>query len=126
MLARPHRLLGERVFRSVLASRTRWSTADCSIHVLMEPGQAIGMLGFIVGRRALRRAVDRNRFKRCIRGRFRELLSQRPGLQVVVRLRGKPGRGVDLAASEVCNRLEDVAAWYVASSSECSGPTVTR
>ena len=124
MLARPHRLLGEHEFRGVLASRSRWSTADCSIHVRRTPGTAVGMLGFIVGRKALRRAVDRNRFKRCIRGRFRLLLALLPGLQVVVRLRGKPGAGVDHAASEVCTRLEDVAAWY-ASQSDCSGSTVT-
>lgn len=124
MLARPHRLLGEHEFRSVLASRNRWSTPDCSIHVRCNPAAPIGMLGFIVGRKALRRAVDRNRFKRCIRGRFRERLALLPGLQVVVRLRGKPGAGVDHAASEVCTRLEDVAAWY-ASQSDCSGSTAT-
>ncbi|MCE2947411.1 MAG: ribonuclease P protein component [bacterium] len=124
MLARPHRLLGEHEFRSVLASRNRWSTPDCSIHVRCNPGAPIGMLGFIVGRKALRRAVDRNRFKRCIRGRFRELLALLPGLQVVVRLRGKPRAGADHAASEVCTRLEDVAAWY-ASQSDCSASTAT-
>lgn len=113
MLARPHRLLGERVFRSVLASRYRWSTSEAAIHVRCEPGLAIGALGFIVGRRALRRAVDRNRFKRRIRGRFRERLSALPGLQVVVRLRTTPPSGdVDQAARAVCDRLEDVAAWY--------------
>jgi len=82
------------------------------------------MLGFIVGKRALRRAVDRNRFKRSIRGHFRTLLSANPGLQVVIRLRGAPAAGVDPAAREVCNRLEDVAAWY-ALQSDCSGPTAT-
>jgi ribonuclease P protein component len=124
MLARPHRLLGERVFRSVLGSRHRWSTTDSSIHARCEPGQPIGALGFIVGRRALKRAVDRNRFKRQIRGRFRELLSTRPGLQVVIRLRGTPGAGVDQAARAVCDRLEDVASWY-ALQSDCSGSTST-
>jgi ribonuclease P protein component len=124
MLARPHRLLGEQAFRGVLASRNRWSTPDCSIHARCVPDASIGTLGFIVGRKALRRAVDRNRFKRCIRGRFRVLLAMSPGLQVVVRLRGTPRAGVDHAASEVCSRLEDVAAWY-ASQSDCSGSTAT-
>ena len=124
MLARAHRLLGERVFRSVLASRYRWSTADSSIHARCEPAQPIGALGFIVGRRALKRAVDRNRFKRRIRGRFRTLLSERPGLQVVVRLRGPPAGGVDQAARAVCDRLEELAAWY-ASQSDCSVSTST-
>ena len=124
MLARPHRLLGEHEFRGVMASRIRWSTPDCAIHVRCNPAVSLGMLGFVVGRKALRRAVDRNRFKRCIRGRFRVLLSALPGLQVVVRLRGKPATGVDQAASEVCTRLEDVAAWY-ASQSDCSASTAT-
>ena len=124
MLARPHRLLGEHEFRGVMASRVRWSPPDCSIHFRCNPAASLGMLASIVGRNALRRAVDRNRFKRCIRGRFRVLLAALPGLQVVVRLRGKPGAGVDQAASEVCTRLEDVAAWY-ASQSDCSASTAT-
>jgi hypothetical protein len=56
MLARPHRLLGEHEFRGVMASRVRWSTPDCAIHVRCNPAASLGMLGFVVGRKALRRA----------------------------------------------------------------------
>jgi len=57
-----------------------------------------GRVGFVVGRKALARAVDRNRFKR----KLREVLRQeRPGLagyDLIVRLK-RPAPGAELAAA---------------------------
>jgi RNase P protein component len=83
------------------------------------------LLGLVVGRKALKRAVDRNAFKRRIRGAFRDQLSAIEGLHVVVRLRNKPtddsqsGRhsGPRLAAESVSRRFEDVARWFASASS---------
>jgi ribonuclease P protein component len=47
-------------------------------------------LGMVVPKRLLRRAVDRNRVKRCIRERFRLNLAELPACDFVVRVTEKP------------------------------------
>jgi ribonuclease P protein component len=49
-------------------------------------------LGLIVGRRADRRAVARNLFKRIVREAFRAVQTELPPLDVVVRALGKLGK----------------------------------
>ena len=125
MLASRHRLRGERAFREVMSSGRRWSTADATIHAMRVSPAEGSLLGLVVGRKALKRAVDRNAFKRRIRGAFRDQLSAIEGLHVVVRLRNKPtddsqsGRhsGPRLAAESVSRRFEDVARWFASASS---------
>lgn len=47
-------------------------------------------LGIVVGKKLLKRAVDRNRVKRVIREQFRCLRPQLPPVDLVVRLAVKP------------------------------------
>ena len=47
-------------------------------------------LGLVIGKKLLRRAVDRNRVKRCIRERFRLRRSDLPACDLIVRLIARP------------------------------------
>jgi len=49
-------------------------------------------LGVVVGRKALPRAVDRNRFKRLVREQFRKVTAQLPPLDIVVQAQGRLAR----------------------------------
>ena len=49
-------------------------------------------LGLVVGKKQLKRSVDRNRVKRIIREQFRCLRSSLPACDFVVRLAIKPGK----------------------------------
>jgi len=108
-----------------MSSGRRWSTTDATIHVLRVPATEGTLLGLVVGRKALKRAVDRNAFKRRVRGAFSSHLCAIEGLHVVVRLRSKPaddersGRhsGPRLAAVSVSRRFEDVVRWCASASS---------
>ncbi len=125
MLARAHRLLGEDAFRQTFALGRRWSTPDASLHARCVDPEAVAALGFVVGRRALKRAVDRNAFKRRVRGAFRLHLADRPGLQLVVRLRSTPSSGAIAAAQAVAARFEEIDAWFASQSPACAS-TSTR
>jgi ribonuclease P protein component len=52
-------------------------------------------LGMVIGKRAVRRAVDRNRAKRVLRETFRTRRSELPCVDIVVQLTGPVG-GADL------------------------------
>lgn len=82
---RARRLRLKREFDQVLRSpelrlrrRTLWAAARPN-------GAASARLGLIVGKRVLKRAVDRNRAKRLIRESFRQHVDM-PAVDVVVRL----------------------------------------
>ena len=47
-------------------------------------------LGLVVGKKLLKRAVDRNQVKRVIREQFRRARSQLPSVDLIVRLANKP------------------------------------
>ena len=47
-------------------------------------------LGLVIGKKLLRRAVDRNRVKRCIRESFRLRRSDLPACDLIVRLIARP------------------------------------
>ena len=60
-----------------------------------------GRVGFVVGRKALPRAVDRNRFKRKVREILRRERANLEGYDVIVRLkRAAPGSELDAAIEE--------------------------
>ena len=61
-------------------------------------------IGLVIGKRAVRRAVDRNRAKRVLRETFRTRRLELPCVDIVVQLTG-PAEGTDLR--EVFGRLLD-------------------
>lgn len=63
-------------------------------------------LGMIVGRRAQRRAVDRNFTKRSIRETFR-CMDHLPAADIVVQVRSAPGRPIAQAVEKLFARLEN-------------------
>lgn len=66
----------------------------------------IGRFGLVVGRKALPRAIDRNRFKRLVRQTLRDRRAEALAVDVVVRLKGPLQRaGVDAAAGEAAQLL---------------------
>lgn len=59
--------------------------------VMAYPNQAgYPRLGMVIAKRLLSRAVDRNRVKRCVRESFRQVLSELPACDFVVRLIARP------------------------------------
>jgi ribonuclease P protein component len=58
-------------------------------------------LGLIVGRRQLRRAIDRNRIKRRVRESFRLCYATLPRIDVVIRLHRTPEADADLRVALV-------------------------
>ncbi|CAG0976058.1 hypothetical protein BURK1_01488 [Burkholderiales bacterium] len=73
--------------------------------MVVTAGRAPGRVGLVVGRKALPRAVDRNRFKRKVREILRRA---RPGIEswdMIVRLK-RPATGPELrAATDEADRL---------------------
>ena len=60
-----------------------------------------GRVGFVVGRKAMPRAVDRNRFKRKLREVLRRARPDLEGYDLVVRLkRAAPGNELEAAIEE--------------------------
>lgn len=68
-------------------------------------------LGIVAGRKAAPLAVDRNRVRRLVREAFRALRPRLAGLDVVVRLRRCPQRGLNaVVRRELDELLAGVAA----------------
>lgn len=66
----------------------------------------VGRFGLVVGRKALPRATDRNRFKRLVRAAMRDKRAEALAFDVVVRLKGPVKRAtVDAAAGEAVQVL---------------------
>lgn len=68
-------------------------------------GQRHSRLGIIVGKKAVPRAVDRNRAKRLVRESFRVLRHRLGGVDIVVRVRRCPPRAGTAAARAELDRL---------------------
>ena len=64
-------------------------------------------LGLVVGKKLLKKAVDRNRVKRIVRENFRLRRCQLPAYDLVVRLAAKPARPIDgpALATDLINLL---------------------
>jgi ribonuclease P protein component len=85
-LPRVQRLSGQDRFRALL--RTPAVERKRFVEAFARPNHAeFARLGIVVGRKAARRAVDRNQRKRWVRERFRALHLELAGLDVVVRFR---------------------------------------
>jgi ribonuclease P protein component len=72
--------------------------------IAMPAALPLGRYGLVVGRKALPRATDRNRFKRLVRVAMRGARAQAIAYDVVVRLKGSLRRAdVDAAAREAAD-----------------------
>lgn len=59
-------------------------------------------LGFIVAKKKVRLAVDRNRIKRCMRENFRLLQSELPAMDIVFLARQDVGRLDNITLHQTC------------------------
>ena len=104
---RPRRLRLKREFDAVL-TKPALRLRRGSLWAAARPNaKGIARLGLIVGKRVLRRAVDRNRTKRLIRESFRQRTGL-PAVDVVVRVLSPLAARAD--ADRLFAALEDVLA----------------
>jgi ribonuclease P protein component len=102
--SKPVRLTGPAQFEAVLAAGRRSGSRCFLARAIPNAGRG-ARLGFIVGKKAAPRAVDRNRVKRLVRIVHRQFLQQLDAQDVVVQLRSSP-RGRDNAA--LLKELQDL------------------
>jgi ribonuclease P protein component len=108
------RLSGPGAFKAIFDKGSRREGRYVQVVFLpasFPPEAPSGRFGFVVGRKAVRRAVDRNRFKRVVREHLRRIRERVSGLDLVIRVkRPLNGSGVDAAAAEAVALVEGVAA----------------
>ena len=89
--ARRYRLTKTDEFSSVFGFRRAIRGKLLMLHHQPRPeGQTEARLGLVVGKKQLKRAVDRNRVKRIVREQFRLRRANLPAVDLVVRLAVKP------------------------------------
>jgi len=89
----------------VFREGTRFEGRQVQI-IAMPAALPLGRFGLVVGRKALPRATDRNRFKRLVRVAMRHQRAEALAFDLVVRLKGPVKRaGVDAAAGEAVQVL---------------------
>lgn len=100
--SRARRLTGAGSFETVFRDGTRREGRYVQI-VIAPAARSVGRAGFVVGRKALRRAIDRNRLKRLLREFLRAARSRIADIDLVIRLKHpiKP-ETVSQAAAEAC------------------------
>lgn len=74
----------------MLSARTIQLRCGCFRLYATDNGESGARLGLIVGKRQLKRAVDRNRVKRVLRETFRVNRSTLPAVDIVVQLFERP------------------------------------
>jgi ribonuclease P protein component len=89
--ARRYRLTKTDEFSSVFGFRRAIRGKVLMLHYQPRPeGNTEARLGLVVGKKQLKRAVDRNKVKRVVREQFRLRLANLPAVDLVVRLAVKP------------------------------------
>src|SRR3954465_4856874 len=83
---RKYRLTQKHQYDYVLATRAINVRSGCLRAFATPNATSTARLGVIVGKRQLRRAVDRNRVKRTMRESFRVVRPALPNLDIVVQL----------------------------------------
>ena len=103
---REYRLTEKRQFDAVLSARTiQFRTGSFRLYATANT-EAGARLGLIVGKRQLKRAVDRNRVKRVLRETFRIRRATFPAYDIVVQLADRPrGESVSGEAASIWPRL---------------------
>jgi ribonuclease P protein component len=84
--SRKDRLISKQDFQFVFDQPSK-STRHALLALCRPNQQSIARLGIMIGKRYVRRAVDRNRLRRVIRERFRQQKEDLQGLDIVVMLR---------------------------------------
>ena len=84
--SRRHRLTGTGAFETVFRTGRR-SEGQYLQLVSVAAARASGRVGFVIGRKALPRAVDRNRVRRMLRVVLRDARPRIDGLDVIVRVK---------------------------------------
>jgi ribonuclease P protein component len=93
--ARCHRLTKTDEYSSVFGFRRAIRGQWLMLHFQpRDPSESTARLGLVVGKKLLKRAVDRNRVKRIVREQFRLRRSGLPAYDLVVRLHARP-QGLD-------------------------------
>jgi ribonuclease P protein component len=87
---RGYRLTHKQQFDRVLTLRSFQARSGCFRVFASANELSVARLGLIVGKRQLKRAVDRNRVKRVLRETFRVQRARLPALDIVVQLIGSP------------------------------------
>lgn len=103
------RLTGSGAFDAVFRQGRR---LDGTYLQMISVGAArdIGRIGFVIGRKALPLAVDRNRVRRMLRSVIDQARPALDGVDVIVRLkRGAPRSEFAIIAAEGTRLLRDVA-----------------
>ena len=105
---RERRLTHKEEYDRVLKSRaaTRWS-CGCFRLIAVERPSGDARLGLIVGKRQLKRAVDRNRVKRIVRESFRTSRAHLPGVDIVFQLVNAPDDRFERDIQSIWTRLRD-------------------
>lgn len=85
-------------FEAVFASPTRALVRPLFIVRVLPRESGPARLGIVASRKALRKAVDRNRAKRLVRETFRELQLELSGVDLVVQVRSALERAGRAAA----------------------------
>lgn len=89
--ARCYRLTKTDEFSSVFDFRRAIRGKLLMLHYQPRPeGMTVARLGLVVGKKLLKRAVDRNRVKRIVREQFRLRRPELPACDMIVRLAAKP------------------------------------
>ncbi len=89
--ARCYRLTKTDEFSSVFGFRRAIRGKLLMLHYQPRPeGMTAARLGLVVGKKLLKRAVDRNRVKRIVREQFRLCRPDLPACDMIVRLAAKP------------------------------------
>jgi len=103
---REHRLTQKQEYDRVLKSRAALRlSCGCFKIVAMKRGGAEARLGLIVGKRQLKRAVDRNRVKRVVRESFRNCRVDLPAVDIVFQLVTAPDDRFERDVVNVWKRL---------------------
>jgi ribonuclease P protein component len=84
---RSHRLLASAQFKPLFDQPTWRASSQHFLLLVSENGLSAARLGIVVGKRRVRRAVDRNLLKRLVRESFRHRSEQLAGLDIVVLVR---------------------------------------
>ena len=89
--ARRYRLTKTDEFSSVFGFRRAIRGKLLMLHYQPRPiGQNDARLGLVIGKKLLKKAVDRNRVKRIVREQFRRERPKLPACDLIVRLAAKP------------------------------------